>query len=109
MMLGRNIGKLYSTAAVAAIPRQYPYFIPRNGNKSLPVYSDVRGERYIVLIRNIDGKTEELAKEMQQSLFSSPEYSRLKFEIHRSRNIRISGASIKERRAVTEWLLNKGF
>lgn len=35
----------------------YPYFVPRNTNGSLPVYTDIRngGTRYMVLIRNIDG------------------------------------------------------
>lgn len=34
------------------------YFVPRNSNGNLPVYSDIRnnGTRYFILIRNVDGQ-----------------------------------------------------
>jgi hypothetical protein len=63
--------RFYSQAAattrVLAAPRpsspalvHYPYFLPRNSQGNLPVYTDVRngGSRYLVLIRNIDGNAD---------------------------------------------------
>ena len=48
------------TQATLAQPVQYPYFIPRNTNGNLPVYTDIRngGTRFLVTIRNVDGKAD---------------------------------------------------
>ena len=37
--------------------RCHHYIVPRNGQGSLPVYTDIRnaGSRYLVLVRNIEG------------------------------------------------------
>lgn len=57
------IGASNSTTAPAPIQVtnvQHPYFIPRNANERLPVYSDIRngGTRYLVLIRNVEGNVD---------------------------------------------------
>lgn len=45
----------------------YPYYVPRNTNGNLPVYTDIRngGTRYMVMIRNVDGDAN--VSERQQS------------------------------------------
>ncbi|THV07894.1 hypothetical protein K435DRAFT_709018 [Dendrothele bispora CBS 962.96] len=89
----------------------YPYFVPRNSNGSLPVYSDIRnaGTRHLVLLRNIDGDPNALAQDLSQSLFASgtPESSKLKINVVRSKHLIISGGRWKN--DVLEWLLRKGF
>ncbi|KAG6817092.1 hypothetical protein H0H87_012860 [Tephrocybe sp. NHM501043] len=59
-MLPRLHARLITTAAHASPAKsfRYPYFVPRNTRGNLPVYTDVRngGTRYLVLVRNIDGK-----------------------------------------------------
>lgn len=99
------------TQATLAQPVQYPYFIPRNTDGNLPVYTDIRngGTRFLVTIRNVDGKADLLAKDLADSLFEngSREASKLKIEITRSRNLVISGGRWKNQ--VVEWLMGKGF
>ncbi|KAF9001916.1 mitochondrial large subunit ribosomal protein-domain-containing protein [Cyathus striatus] len=90
---------------------RYPYFIPRNSNGNLPVYSDIRnsGTRLQVLIRNVDGNANLLADELARTLFprKTSEASRMKIEIVRSKNLVISGGRWKNQ--VVEWLKQKGF
>ncbi|KAK7440190.1 hypothetical protein VKT23_017133 [Stygiomarasmius scandens] len=97
--------------ASAPLRTSYPYFVPRNSNGSLPVYTDIRnaGTRYLVLLRNIDGDANALAKDLSQSLFKSdsPETSKLKINVVRSKHLVISGGRWKN--DVLEWLLRKGF
>ncbi|KAE9406786.1 hypothetical protein BT96DRAFT_208680 [Gymnopus androsaceus JB14] len=89
----------------------YPYYIPRNSKGSLPVYTDIRnnGTRFLLLVRNIDGDVQALAQEMSTSLFpsGSPEASKLKISINRSKHLIIQGGRWKHN--VVDWLLQKGF
>ncbi|GLB35115.1 putative mitochondrial large subunit ribosomal protein (Img2) [Lyophyllum shimeji] len=102
------------TASVTApkpVSVKYPYFISRNTRGNLPVYTDVRngGTRYLVLVRNVDGNIDALARELSQKLFpkDSPEASRIKVEIGRSNNLVITGGRWKN--DVVEYLKAKGF
>ena len=47
-------------SAVLSVPQKPAYFVPRNSQGNLPVYTDVRnnGARNFVLVRNIDGSAE---------------------------------------------------
>ncbi|KAG5645906.1 hypothetical protein DXG03_005053 [Asterophora parasitica] len=88
-----------------------PYFIPRNTRGNLPVYTDVRngGTRYQVLVRNVDGNADALARELRHKLFpvDSPEATRINIEIVRSKNLVITGGLWKNN--VVEFLKEKGF
>ena len=53
--------RYFSHAAPVRMPLlPQSYFVPRNANGNLPVYSDIRnnGTRYLVLIRGVDGKAQ---------------------------------------------------
>ncbi|KAF5372941.1 hypothetical protein D9758_001677 [Tetrapyrgos nigripes] len=97
--------------ASASKPVSYPYFVNRNGNGSLPLYTDIRnaGTRYLVLLRNVDGNANALAKDISETLFpsNSPEAARLKINVVRSKHLVISGGQWKNN--VLEWLMKKGF
>ena len=49
-----------TSATLPSTPQKPAYFVPRNSQGNLPVYTDVRnnGGRYFVLVRNIDGNAE---------------------------------------------------
>ncbi|KAG1819560.1 ribosomal protein L49/IMG2 [Suillus subaureus] len=87
------------------------FFIPRNSRGSLPVYTDIRngGTKYIISIRNVQGKLDSLANDLKQSLFShnSPQASRLKVQVIAQRHLVISGGRWKN--DVINWLTSKGF
>jgi len=107
-----NTRCLSQTSAVLPSTLQKPaYFVPRNSQGNLPVYTDIRnnGGRYFVLVRNIDGNAEILAKDLENSLFvnGSEDKARIKIQIVRSRNLIISGGRWKNH--VVEWLKEKGF
>jgi hypothetical protein len=55
-----NTRYLSQTLAVLSTPRKPAYFVPRNSQGNLPVYTDFRnnGARHFVLVRNIDGSAE---------------------------------------------------
>ena len=55
-----NTRCLSQTSAVLSTPQKPAYFVPRNSQGNLPVYTDVRnnGARCFVLVRNIDGSAE---------------------------------------------------
>ncbi|KAG6854933.1 hypothetical protein C0991_009756 [Blastosporella zonata] len=101
--------RLLSTASNPSTVK-YPYFIPRNSRGNLPIYTDVRngGTRYLILVRNVDGKTDALASEISRSLFpkDSEEASRIQVEVDRS-NIVIKGGRWKN--DVVKFLQEKGF
>ncbi|KAI0035743.1 mitochondrial large subunit ribosomal protein-domain-containing protein [Vararia minispora EC-137] len=84
-----------------------PYFVPRNSRGSLPVYSDIRngGTRHLVLIRNVQGDIQALAREIRKR-YSSPDHA-AKVEVQHERHIVLSGG--RWTRDVTEWLVQKGF
>ncbi|KAF8136095.1 ribosomal protein L49/IMG2 [Boletus edulis] len=90
---------------------RYPYFIRRNSRGSLPVYSDIRNgrTRYLVSIRNVQGRVNSLAQDLKQSLFdpSSLQAQRLSVKVQHQRHIVLSGGRFK--RDVMAWLTAKGF
>ena len=55
-----NTRCLQTSAVLPSTPQKPAYFVPRNSQGNLPVYTDVRnnGARYFVLVRNIDGSAE---------------------------------------------------
>ncbi|KAJ2916866.1 hypothetical protein MD484_g3560, partial [Candolleomyces efflorescens] len=89
---------------------KYPFFVPRNSNGNLPVYTDIRngGTRILVSIRNVDGNAGVLAEELASTLFSptSREAQRLKIKTNHN-HVVISGGRWKQE--VVEWLKAKGF
>ncbi|TFK29777.1 hypothetical protein FA15DRAFT_663038 [Coprinopsis marcescibilis] len=101
--------RLFSRAAAAQAVK-YPYFVPRNTNGNLPVYSDIRnaGTRLVVQVRNVDGNVNALADDLSQSLFKagSAEARRVKIRTNHQ-HVVISGGRWKQ--DVVEWLKNKGF
>jgi len=102
---------LSQTSAVLSTPPKPAYFVPRNSRGNLPVYTDVRnnGARHFVLVRNIDGSAEVLAKDLENSLFAneSENRARIKIQTIRSKDLIISGGRWKNH--VIEWLKAKGF
>ncbi|KAM6500659.1 Ribosomal protein L49/IMG2 [Amanita muscaria] len=89
----------------------HPYFVPRNSRGNLPVYTDIRnaGTRYLVLVHNIDGNANSLARDLQTSLFerSSHESQRMNVEVVRGKNLIITGGRWKHH--IVKWLKAKGF
>ncbi|KIM87564.1 hypothetical protein PILCRDRAFT_815119 [Piloderma croceum F 1598] len=89
---------------------RHPYYVPRNSRGSLPVYSDIRnnGTRILLLIRNVEGSVEKLAKDVTQALLDegSPNATRLKVTV-RPRQLVLQGGYWKN--DVMEWLISKGF
>jgi len=106
-----NTRYLSQTLAVLSTPRKPAYFVPRNSQGNLPVYTDFRnnGARHFVLVRNIDGSAEVLAKDLENSLFAngSEDRARLKIKTVRSKDLIISGGRWKNH--VIEWLKARGF
>jgi len=89
---------------------RYPYFVPRNTQGSIPVYTDVRNHNKILtLIRNIEGNVDALAVDLTKALRNSgsAEAAKLKAITVRGRHIILSGGNWKHQ--VTQWLQSKGF
>ncbi|CAL1704337.1 unnamed protein product [Somion occarium] len=107
--------RCYSVAPAHASQAQkptvvrYPYFVSRTPNGTLPVYSDIRNTKYILLIRNVAGDINSLVQDLQRDLFpaGSPEAERLKIETRRSRHLYIQGG--RWRQNIVDWLQAKGF
>ncbi|KAF9239657.1 mitochondrial large subunit ribosomal protein-domain-containing protein [Melanogaster broomeanus] len=102
----------YQRATPTSAPAtRYPYFVRRNSRGSLPIYTDIRngGTRYLVQIRNVEGRVNDLAVELKQSLFKtgSPEATRLTVKINDQRHITLTGGHFK--RDVMAWFTEKGF
>ncbi|KAH7889906.1 ribosomal protein L49/IMG2 [Phlebopus sp. FC_14] len=97
--------RAYSQEAVS------PYFVRRTKQGSLPVYSHTgnAGTRVFVEIRNVEGRVDSLASDLQQSLFAqhSPEAARMKIQTRQQRHLVVGGG--RWRREVVEWLTSKGF
>ena len=55
-----NIRCLSQTSVILSTTQKPAYFVPRNSQGNLPVYTDVRnnGARHFVLVRNVDGSAE---------------------------------------------------
>ncbi|KAI0797867.1 hypothetical protein C8Q75DRAFT_801779 [Abortiporus biennis] len=86
------------------------YFVPRNSRGALPVYTDIRNSnRYLTLIRNVEGSVDALVADIKRSLYPSgtPEAERLKIQTVRSRHIVLSPGNFKH--DVVQWLQQKGF
>ncbi|KAJ4488447.1 mitochondrial large subunit ribosomal protein-domain-containing protein [Lentinula aciculospora] len=106
-----------ATRSLSSLTQQsvvyHPYSVPRNSNGSLPVYTDIRngGTRFLLTIRNIDGNISALAKELSDSLFppGSPEASRLKVSVSRSKHMIIQGGTGRWKHNIVDWLSQKGF
>ncbi|KAF5324484.1 hypothetical protein D9611_004540 [Ephemerocybe angulata] len=102
-------GAAQSLASPPAVAK-YSFFVSRNSNGNLPVYSDIRngGTRLLVSIRNVDGNASDLAKELSTSLFKagSPEARRLKVKTNHQHVVIQGGRWTQE---VNEWLKAKGF
>ncbi|TFK55191.1 hypothetical protein OE88DRAFT_1723577 [Heliocybe sulcata] len=99
------------SAQHAPMAVQYPYFIPRNSRGSIPVYTDVRnaGGRFLILIRNVEGDVNALARDIRKSLLppDAPEGQRLHVQVKSSKHLIVTGCRSKQR--VVEWLQQKGF
>lgn len=102
--------RYFSHAAPVRMPLlPQSYFVPRNANGNLPVYSDIRnnGTRYLVLIRGVDGKAQALAQELRTSFCKSSSGKLPKVGIEHGKNIVITGKV--EKNEVIEWLKIRGF
>ena len=140
MLAGRCARFLSQLAGAAAADAQalapppaavakHPFFVPRNSNGNLPVYSDIRngGTRLLVTIRNVDGNAsvcivsllcslarpdtflcQALAKDLQESLFKagSAPARRMKVRTNHQHVIVQGGRWSQE---VQQWLKAKGF
>ncbi|KZP23612.1 hypothetical protein FIBSPDRAFT_858160 [Athelia psychrophila] len=87
---------------------RYPYYVPRNSQGSLPVYSDIRnnGTRILVLIRNVEGNVESLAKDITQEFAGRPDAQRMKVLV-KPRQLVLQGGYWKT--DVMQWLVERGF
>jgi len=108
-----NRGPLTSTAPshnTAPLAARYPYHVYRNSNDALPVYTDIRNTKYLVLIRNIQGNIDTLVQDLRTTLFppESEEAQRLKVETRSNRHILLSGGRLRKSQ-VMDWLREKGF
>ncbi|EAU88353.1 hypothetical protein CC1G_05119 [Coprinopsis cinerea okayama7 len=99
-----------ASASTPAARQQPAYFVQRNANGNLPVYTDVRnaGSRILVQIRNVDGSVEALAKELSESLFEPGTREARKLAVRtKHQHIVIAGGRWKQE--VVEWLKARGF
>ncbi|KAI0094000.1 mitochondrial large subunit ribosomal protein-domain-containing protein [Irpex rosettiformis] len=97
-----------STPAATAV--RHPYFVPRNTQGSIPVFTDYRNHnRVFTLVRNVEGNVNALAADLKEALFEpgSHEAARLKVTISQGRHIALQGGNWK--RKVVKWLEAKGF
>ncbi|KAI0341844.1 hypothetical protein BDW22DRAFT_1332221 [Trametopsis cervina] len=101
-------GEGAETAKTRAV--KYPYFVPRNSQGSIPVYTDYRNHNKVVtLIRNVEGNLDALISELKTTLAEpgSPEAARLKLSAAHGRHITLAGGDWK--RPVVRFLTAKGF
>ncbi|KAH8829539.1 hypothetical protein DL96DRAFT_1598540 [Flagelloscypha sp. PMI_526] len=101
---------------VSPRPKTLHYFVPRNANGNLPVYSDIRngGTRNLVLVRNVQGQLQKLTSELRVVLCEGdhqPGPTRPKFQadIVNGTTLRITGGGGLWARQVMEYLTKKGF
>ncbi|EKM82816.1 hypothetical protein AGABI1DRAFT_111384 [Agaricus bisporus var. burnettii JB137-S8] len=92
-------------------PHKKPrYFVPRNANGNLPVYTDIRnnGTRDLTLIRNVQGEAYVLATDIRITLFrcANPKKAVAKVETN-GQEIVITGAKWKD--PIIKWLEERGF
>jgi large subunit ribosomal protein L49 len=89
--------------------RSTAYFVPRNTNGAIPVYTDQVNTKYMTLIRNVQGDVNALTTDLKKTLFKpdSPEARRLKIETRQQRHVVLSGG--KWKREVFEWLKARGY
>ncbi|CAG8677947.1 3026_t:CDS:2 [Acaulospora morrowiae] len=88
---------------------QYPYFVHRTKNKSLPVYSDFRNgkSRILTVIRRIEGDIQALRNDIRKEVFpyDTPINSMISIN-HTSNQVVIKGNYVFK---VKKWFINKGF
>ncbi|KAK7023941.1 54S ribosomal protein img2, mitochondrial [Favolaschia claudopus] len=88
------------------------YSVPRNIRRHLPIYTQYRsgGAQCFILIKNIQGHTPALAKDLTDSLFdpADPSAGRMRVEQHSNRLI-IKGARPEWKTRVVDWLRDRGF
>jgi len=87
----------------------HAYFVRRNTRGSIPVYTDNRMQKHLTLIRNVEGNTEHLVRDIKETLFQpdTPEAERLRINTVRGRHVVLSGGYFKTQ--VVQWLQSKGF
>ncbi|KZV93357.1 hypothetical protein EXIGLDRAFT_717337 [Exidia glandulosa HHB12029] len=103
---------LFFRRALVTRAAKYPYFVNRNPRGALPVYSDWKLNRtkYIVEIKNIEGDATALKADLQATLFPDEERaSRLKVDVVRGSQIKLTGLAGHYRDEVFEWLIARGF
>ncbi|KAJ7913937.1 ribosomal protein L49/IMG2 [Mycena leptocephala] len=93
-------------------PSLRQYFVPRNARHHLPVYTDFRsgGAQCFILIKNIQGYTPALAKDLSDTLFHPTDTaaSRMRVEQHSNRLV-IKGGRPDWKDRVVDWLRERGF
>ncbi|KAG8779176.1 hypothetical protein FRC20_010220 [Serendipita sp. 405] len=104
------------TAHLQKTAIEYPYFVPRNSNGCVPVYSDFRNNRtrQLTLIRNVEGNVQALKDDLVATLFPDTPSKRVQnhrlktqIRVHHNRHVVIQGGRWVNR--VHKWLLARGF
>lgn len=138
-MLARRCARFFTQVAGASAAHaqplapppavvKYPFFVPRNSNGNLPVYSDIRngGTRLLVTIRNVDGNAsvcivsfplfpppcshavQDLAKELKESLFEAGSDSARRMKVRTNhQHVIVQGGRWSQE--VQQWLKANGF
>ncbi|KIM32217.1 hypothetical protein M408DRAFT_326853 [Serendipita vermifera MAFF 305830] len=95
---------------------EYPYFVPRNSNGCVPVYSDFKSNRSreITLIRNVEGDVNALKDDLVATLFPDTPNNRFwnqrlktNIRVHHNRHVVMQGGRWANH--VHKWLLARGF
>ncbi|PVF96046.1 hypothetical protein CPB86DRAFT_871560 [Serendipita vermifera] len=104
------------TAHLKKTAIQYPYFVPRNSNGCVPVYSDFKNNRTkeLTLIRNVEGNVQALKDDLVATLFPDTRNNRFdnhrlktNIRVHHNRHVIIQGG--RWAMHVQKWLLARGF
>ncbi|KAF0560682.1 ribosomal protein L49/IMG2 [Gigaspora margarita] len=88
---------------------QYPYYIHRTSNKSLPVYIDIKNgrTRILTILRRIEGDIQALRDDIKKDLFPKDHSIHSKVTInHTNNNVVIKGDYCF---VLKKWLMDKGF
>jgi large subunit ribosomal protein L49 len=126
---GAAAGDAQTLAPPPSAVVKHPFFVPRNSNGNLPVYSDIRngGTRLLVTIRNVDGNAsvcivpplwslarpdtypcQALAKDLKESLFEAGSEAARRMKVRTNhQHVVVQGGRWSQE--VQEWLKAKGF
>ncbi|TEB35967.1 hypothetical protein FA13DRAFT_1787424 [Coprinellus micaceus] len=107
---GAAAGDAQTLAPPPSAVVKHPFFVPRNSNGNLPVYSDIRngGTRLLVTIRNVDGNASALAKDLKESLFEAGSEAARQMKVRTNhQHVVVQGGRWSQE--VQEWLKAKGF